>query len=102
MLLKNTSGEYRVWTGLQDAETGRTLGLAPGEVADVAVDEIPADPWLRPAKGGKTARGRSTQAKGGDAASGPEGGPETASGGDEPPETPDSEPAEADASGKEA
>lgn len=44
----NTSSETRIWPGLIDAATGRTLQLGPGESADVA--GTPTGPYLTPAK----------------------------------------------------
>jgi hypothetical protein len=101
MKLQNTHSEYRVWPGLQTTE-GRTLGLGPGETGDVAVDEAPADPWLKPAKGVKSAGGRNPSGKGGQAASELPLSPQTPSSGDAPPDDPTIEPAEAEASGKES
>lgn len=104
MELQNTSSERRHWTSLQTAD-GHTLVLDPGEVGDVAVDEAPDDPWLKPAKGAKAARGRNPRPGGAKAGSGQENVPEGASetsGGASPPDQPTNEPAEADASGKEA
>lgn len=75
MELQNTSSERRHWTSLQTAD-GRTLVLDPGEVGDVAVDEAPDDPWLKPAKGVRGAKGRNPRPGGAKAGSGPEDVPE--------------------------
>lgn len=107
MELQNTSSERRVWSSLQTMR-GRTLGLDPGEVADVAVDEAPDDPWLKPAKGAKAAGGRNPRGRGGKAASGQQDVPggtsdvdPTSGSGDPSPDPGNDEPA-ADADGKEA
>lgn len=101
MELQNTSSERRHWTSLQTAD-GRTLVLDPGEVGDVAVDKAPADPWLRPARGGGAAKGKNPSGKAGNSRTGQQNVPESPSSGGSPPEPPTDEPAEADASGKEA
>ena len=101
MLLENTYSGYRIWTDLQTVG-GQTLRLGPGEIGDVAVDEIPVDPYLRPVGAAKSGRRRKATGEPVEAVSGLGAGPQTPSGGDDPPDKPTNEPAEADASGKEA
>jgi hypothetical protein len=50
MLMENTDFYTRTWTDLVEAASGRTLELAPGARADVAVPDEFADPFLKPAK----------------------------------------------------
>ncbi len=45
--LKNVSGAARIWPDLANAETGRTLELAPGELAQVDVPDGFFDPYLQ-------------------------------------------------------
>lgn len=104
MDLMNTDVETRVWPSLQTTD-GRTLELASGEIADVAVTEAPDDPFLRPVDARGRLKGGRPQGKGSQATSGPQDGPESAlttSGGDFPPVESTHEPAEAEASGKES
>lgn len=104
MELQNIDVETRVWPWLQTVE-GTTLELAPGEIADVAVSEPPDDPFLRPVAATGKAKGRTTRAKGGKAASGPQNAPRGVSDVDPTAGSSDpsgnDEPDEADASGKE-
>lgn len=102
MELQNTDAETRIWPNLQTTD-GTTLELGPGEVGDVAVDEAPDDPFLRPVQATLRAKRGKAPTGAGKAASGADDAPDTPSEPDAP-KTPDtsSEPAEADASGKEA
>lgn len=105
MKLQNISGEARIWPSLQFTD-GRTLELAAGEVGDVAVQDCPLDAFLAPYPP-ITARKGSGKGKAAQGGSGAEDAPRglsdvdpTAGSGD--PSADHNEPAEADASGKEA
>lgn len=50
MLMENTDFHTRTWNTLVNAETGRTLELAPGEQADVELPDDFTDAFLKPAK----------------------------------------------------
>lgn len=55
MRFVNTDDVYRTWPHLVNEETGRTLGLEPGEECELKLASADSDfdPYLKPVKGAK-------------------------------------------------